>query len=1144
MLVIVLAGAWPTSSNTEQKRLRESAVSQKSSRSVAEPLAYRSPGGSHKLVLASNDKEMEARILASGVRRFRRYGSYTIAEVNDTALASLNAAALARISLRDDLNLLMLRRGQIDTTGAEPQIEDDLKQEESHTSSLHLVQLFGPPTRDAIRSIKATGARIISYIPNNAYLVWAASDARERIGRLAANSDPIQWEGPYHPAYKLAPQFKLDSVEQISVSIEIVDAQDSSQAISDIKSIARRILMPEFEVEGTLHLKALIESFRLKDIARLPGVIVVEPWAEPRLHDERANQIVAGEMTEETINNVLVSRPTRPGYAAFLSSIGLSSSFDFVVDVTDTGFDLGSTDVSRLHPDFLDSIGFSRIAYLNDFTQDFNLHASSAILPTHDSNGHGTINASIIGGFPNRSGSPIADGLGFQYGMGIAPLARIGVTKVFDDAGRFATGVTMPDFISSAYRRGARISNNSWGQCSPLNSFCNLYTSDSRVYDLLVRDADPAASGNQEMTIVFSSGNDGGDFPQSVSMPATAKNVITVGASEGFRAKGDNGQDLEDGCGLGSVDADNANDVIDFSSGGPVQDGRAKPDLVAPGTRITGAATQDAFYPNVLLEDIGTCDYFFPAGQTLYTWSSGTSHAAPLVSGAAALAYQWLRNRLGAEPSPAMVKAFILNSTRYLTGRFGGDTLPGARQGWGLLNLSRMFDQTDRVIYDQSPSRTFTESGGNPFEITGTITDPSKEFRVMLVWTDAPGSATTNATYVNQLDLEVIIGGVLYRGNHFSGQYSVAGGAADIINNVQGIRLPAGTTGPFVVRVRPAIIAGNGVPGNSQDLDQDFALVVTNAREAAVPVLAVNEFEGVTAGIGVFHSNGTNDMALIPGEAAGIQVTVHNKALTASATITSASLTQPGGSSAFASYPVIAAGNPGINTQPFQMSIPSNLRCGSIVEFELRLATSVGQFNLPVRVRVGREGTHQIALNDDVDSNRVKWKRKKGFSFATGIGTSGTRSYHAVDPGRAVDNNQLSELLLKKSVSIPANAGEVRLSFFHIFNFEPGFDGGTLEISTDNGKTWQDLGSRVIAGGYDGQVTEASENPLGTRLCWTARGRAGVFSQVVVNLDDFAGNKIKLRFRAGFDSTSGVRDGYTGWFIDDIQLTYAPFACR
>jgi len=60
---------------------------------------------------------------------------------------------------------------------------------------------------------------------------------------------------------------------------------------------------------------------------------------------------------------------------------------------------------------------------------------------------------------------------------------------------------------------------------------------------------------------------------------------------------------------------------------------------------------------------------------------------------------------------------------------------------------------------------------------TGTITDPTKPFRVTLAWTDAPGNTSGNA-YNNDLDLTVTVGGSSYKGNVFSGAYSTTGGAS------------------------------------------------------------------------------------------------------------------------------------------------------------------------------------------------------------------------------------------------------------------------------------------------------------------------------------------------------------------------------
>lgn len=1123
-VLLSLVAALPTRSDSKARfnQQLEDLVQKRGARQGVKPLSYRSPGATHKLMLPADDP-LEQRLISSRAgRKFQRYGEYSVFEVTDAEINSLDAVTLERAHVRDDLNLVMLKRGQLDTTGPEPAISDDLRQTENGSRALHLVQLFGPPMPDSLRALTSTGATVVGYVPNNAYLLWTTRSQRAMLRALSKSGSVVQWDGPYHPAYKLHQHIKLDSVEQIPASIEILDSPDSSGTVALVKSVANKVLVPEFQAAGAVRMKVLIESYKLAEIARAGDVLAIEPWSPMRLMDESADQIVAGALKVDTVNSIQVSRPTGPGYLSFLNSLGFNSNFDFAVDFSDTGLDVGSADASAIYPDFLDASGASRVAYLHDFT------ATGGTNPAHDALGHGTINSSIMGGFNNKTTSAFVDDSGFRYGLGIAPFARIGVSKVFPDNNR-DSNFSYLDFISAAYRAGARISSNSWGACE--TDFCNLYTDDTQIFDALVRDADPDTPGNQSITAVFAGGNDGDTNQPSVSVPGTAKNVITVGASKSFRS------------GSGCSVADNAQDVVIWSGYGPVQDGRSKPDLVAPGTRMVGAASQYSGY-----NGSGVCLKYFPAGQTLYAMSSGTSHSTPLVAGAAALAFQWLKTTLGAEPSPALVKAFILNSTTYLTGAFGGDSLPGAHQGWGLLNLARMFESTSRIVYDESPSRTFTTSGGAPFETTGVIADQSKEFRVMLAWTDPPGSAITNAPYVNQLNLEVVVGGVVYNGNSFSGQYSTTGGQKDFVNNVQSVRLPAGTTGPFVIRVRPTIIAGDGVPGNGNPLDQDFALVVTNGRETAVPVLAIDPSGDVSAGVTVQHSDGKSDASMIPGESAKIKVTVKNQSQTAAATIQSGALFifvgGQGNGTGGAAFPTIQPGQTGANTDPFIITVPAQLRCGSIANLELQLNTTAGIFKLPVRVQVGRSNSSpQTLLFDDVDSARVRWKGKGGFGPVTGPATSGTMSYHTEDPGSDKNDKLLSQLAMKKSVAIPDDAGQVRLSFFHIFNFEPGYDGGVLEISTDEGDTWQDLGSRVLVGGYDGHVTSASSNPLGDRFAWTARGRPGVFSQVVVDLSDFAGKRIKLRFLAGFDLAGGVNQGYTGWFIDDIQITAVMYSC-
>ena len=279
-----------------------------------------------------------------------------------------------------------------------------------------------------------------------------------------------------------------------------------------------------------------------------------------------------------------------------------------------------------------------------------------------------------------------------------------------------------------------------------------------------------------------------------------------------------------DGCGIGNTGADSAMDIISFSGRGPTSDARKKPEIVAPGTHIEGAASRATGY-----DGTGVCNQYWPTGQTLYAWSSGTSHSTPAVAGFCALIRQWYLNNSLAAPSPAMLKAEVVASGNYMNGVGANDTLWSNSQGFGRTNMARTFDTASRIRIDQS---SVLGASGATVTRTGSIVNTGLPFRVVLTWTDAPGATTGNA-WVNDLDLEVTVNGTLYRGNVFSGANSTTGGTADIRNNTEAVFLPAGTSGAISITVRGTNIAGDGVPGNADTTDQDFSLLAYNASESA-----------------------------------------------------------------------------------------------------------------------------------------------------------------------------------------------------------------------------------------------------------------------------------------------------------------------
>ncbi len=861
------------------------------------------------LLLVPDTAEGTAALARTDARTVARYESFSLVEAAGNDVERLRRAGADR---RDDMRTVETAAGAIDPTVDRASLA--AKGAPDRARTLALVQFVGPPKDAWLERLRATGARLVGYQPENAYVVHARGDAVDRLAAILGTDPAVRAVSVLTAADKLH-----DSSSPSGLFAVTTVKGERDHGASQRTPVTVGALRTEYLALSPAEAAALAAD---------PGVVAVQAHTDPELLDERGAQIVAGDVTL-----------AQPAYRDWLLGEGFTAdTFDFAIDVTDSGFDDGADPPA--HPDFS-----GRVAYRANYTADSN---------ARDCTGHGTNVASIAAGQSRPAGgAEFEDDRGFDHGLGVAPFARVGASKYFDCTGAPSPTFNLATAAASAYAAGARISNNSWGASG------GNYTATAALFDQLVRDASPDP-GHQPMVEVLSAGNSGMDGYASLGNQATAKNVITVGAAESVRPSG------TDGCGVPNAGADSARDIADFSSRGPTNDGRLKPDVVAPGTHITGAAPQHAGYAAQ-----GVCDKFL-AGTAWYSVASGTSQAAPQVSGAAALVRRWHQRVHGAAPSPALTKALLVNTATDLG---GGDNGKGAAiapgpnhdQGWGRVNLGTVFDGTARDLRDQAD--TLTASGDRRVR-SYAVDDPAAPVKVTLAWTDAPGTSTADPV-VNDLDLVVDAGGRTYKGNVFDGAFSRTGGSADPRNNLESVYLPAGTTGGLAVKVVATGIAGDGLPGNADTTDQDYALVVSNAEAAPSAVLSHDAGTLDTS----IAAGGDGDGALEPGETFALDERLANAGDAGAGTVrgmlTGSSLAMMQGS---APWLDLAAGATGTNLVRFTGALASDAACGADVAATLSLTTAGGPHTVPLTLPTGVAGppvaltaTHapRLAIPDD-----------------------------------------------------------------------------------------------------------------------------------------------------------------------------------
>lgn len=596
---------------------------------------------------------------------------------------------------------------------------------------------------------------VIRYIPDQAFLVRSVN-----IAAWQCLPEGIDWVGRYEPEFKMSPT--------------IVDRLlSSTPSLNDGKLNIAVWLFP-----GS-NLSAVVQYCQGSGIAVIQ---VSDEGPQPALITRCSEQQVIGLAKLDDVYRLDIGEPVTPandvtksvvqsGTAASGPTIwdnGLRGEAQ-IIGIMDSGVDLDNAFFyDPEHENFPGPEHRKVVGYRVDGQGAFSDECV---------NGHGTHLAGTIAGN--------ADELGYsgQYN-GVAPAARLSVCDIGSDC----SGVLYPP----ASLDGALLT----GLLDDAGVYLLGWYGSTNSYHIYAEQVDTFMWFHKNLLIICPVGNEG-PATASVRYPGTAKNIISVGASD---------QDP------------NQHNLYQSSSRGPVvSSNRLAPMICAPGTDSAGpgitSAASDGFID-------ATPDY------AVIGDFSGTSAATAAVGACAALARQYCVEGFypsgsanpshAFTPSAACLKAMLIAGAENMS---GAASRPSYAQGWGRVVLDEVLyfvgDSSKLFLLDNLEGL----GTGEVYSRDVQVASAEHPLKIVVCWTDRAGNLL-----VNDLNVRVVYQATTWFGNNFTNGWSNTNQTIDHRNPTECVFLPASGLTPGAYSI---IIEGEDVPYGQENEKQPFALVVT-----------------------------------------------------------------------------------------------------------------------------------------------------------------------------------------------------------------------------------------------------------------------------------------------------------------------------